>query len=193
MEYFLDTWLPRVLPECCTFGIYSFPGKLALLKRLEDRLRGYSSWAPDNYRIFVVVDRDRDDCKALKTRLEECCKRVGLQSRRTANNPNWKVATRIVIEELEAWYFGDWPAVSAAYPRVSKNVCNRRPYRDPDAIEGGTSEAFERVLQGFGYFSQGLAKRQVAINIGKHMDASRNRSHSFSVFYGSIAEVCAIK
>lgn len=192
MEDFLNSWLPRILPENCTFSIHPHQGKPALLKRLEARLRGYSSWVPNNYRIFVVVDCDRDDCKELKSRLEECCKNAGLQSRRTANNPNWQVVTRIAIEELEAWYFGDWPAVTASYPRVSTNVCNKKAYRDPDAIQGGTSEAFERVLQRHGYFSQGLTKKQAATNIGKHIDASRNKSHSFAVFYASITELCKI-
>ena len=127
MEDFLDSRLPRILPENCTFGIHPHQGKHALLRRLEARLRGYSSWMPNNCRIIVVVDRDSDDCKELKFRLEECCKNAGLQSKRTANNPNWQVVTRIVIEELEAWYFGDWQAVRAAYPRVSTDIRNKRP------------------------------------------------------------------
>ena len=54
---------------------------------------------------------------------------------------------RIAIEELEAWYFGDWTAVVQAWPRVSANVPAQRGYRDPDAIPGGTWQAFECVLQ----------------------------------------------
>ena len=190
MEEFLNSWLPRILPKRCTFGIYSYQGKPALLRKLEARLKGYFSWMPEYYHIFVVVDRDEDECKELKSRLEECCRNAGLQSRRAANGSDWQVVTRIAIEELEAWYFGDWSAVNAAYPRVSKNTCQRRAYRNPDAIKGGTWEAFERVLQQHGYFSGGLAKVQAASDIGRYMDASRNRSHSFAMFYGSIAELC---
>ena len=192
MEDFLNSWLPRILPENCTFRIHPHQGKHALLRRLQARLRGYSSWMPNHFRIIVVVDRDSDDCKELKSRLEECCKNAGLQSKRTANNPNWQVVTRIVIEELEAWYFGDWQAVTAAYPRVSTDIHNKKAYREPDAIQGGTSEAFERVLQRHGYFRQGLAKKQAATKIGKRIDASRNKSHSFAMFYASITELCEI-
>ena len=99
--------------------------------------------------------------------------------------------TRIAIEELEAWYFGDWPAVRAAYPGVSANIPGRAAYRDPDAIAGGTWEAFERILQRHGYFGQGLAKVQAATDIGDHIDAARNRSRSFAVFRDEIAEAAA--
>ncbi len=188
MKAFLSSWLPRILPENHTFEIYSYRGKPALLKRLEARLMGYSSWMPDDYRILVVVDRDGDDCKKLKSRLEECCKKAGLRSRRTAAGPDWQVVTRIAIEEREAWYFGDWPAACAAYPRLSTTVPNQAAYRIPDRIQGGTWEAFERVLQKYGYFQQGLAKVQAATDIGRHMVPENNRSHSFSVFRDSIAE-----
>ena len=43
MEAFLRGWLPRFLPDCFTFGIYTYPGKNALLRKLPDRLRGYAA------------------------------------------------------------------------------------------------------------------------------------------------------
>ena len=89
-----------------------------------------------------------------------------------------KVVNRIVIEELEAWYFGDWEAVLAAYPRVPKNI----PYRDPDAIRGGTWEAFERVMQKADYFEGGLRKIEAARAIAPHWEPDRNTSSSFRVF-----------
>ena len=71
-------------------------------------------------------------------RLERICDNAGLRSRRGAGSPDWQVVTRIAIEELEAWYFGDWEAVREAYPGVSPSVPQQAPYRDPDAIRGGT-------------------------------------------------------
>ena len=191
MEAFLAAWLPGFLPRDCTFGIYAYPGKDALLRRIGDRLRGYATWMPDEYRIVMVVDRDGDECVALKSRLEQVCKGARVRSKRAAGNHDWQVATRIAIEELEAWYFGDWQAVCAAYPRVSANVPNRARYRDPDAITGGTWEAFERILQKHGYFTQGLAKVQAAAAIGRHVDPARNRSRSFVVFRDTIADAVA--
>jgi len=48
----------------------------------------------------------------------------------------WQVVNRIAIEELEAWYFGNWPAVVATYPNVPENIPGKAPYRNPDAIAG---------------------------------------------------------
>ena len=191
MEAFLRAWLPGFLPAGCTFGTYPYPGKDALLRRIGDRLRGYAAWMPAEYRIVVVVDRDADNCMELKSTLERFCESAGLRSRRAARGPDWQVVTRIAIEELEAWYFGDWPAVCAAYPRVSANIPGRAAYRDPDAITGGTWEAFERILQRHGYFGQGLLKVQAATDIGGHIDPARNRSRSFAVFRDAIAEAAA--
>ena len=41
-----------------------------------------------------------------------------------------------LIEELEAWFFGDIAAIHAAYPRISIHLGGRANYRDPDAITG---------------------------------------------------------
>ena len=188
MEAFLGAWLPRFLPEGCTFGVYTYRGKSALLRKIGDRLKGYATWIPAEYRIVLVVDRDGDDCEKLKYGMESICEGAGLRSRRAADGGDWQVVTRIAIEELEAWYFGNWPAVCAAYPRVSNSVPNQARYRNPDAITGGTWEAFERILQKHGYFRQGLAKVEAATTVGKHFDPQINTSHSFRVFRDAIVE-----
>ena len=190
MEAFLAAWLPRFLPENCSFEIHPYPGKGALLRKIGDRLRGYAAWMPAGYRIMVIVDRDGDDCTELKSTLEEICKNAGLRSKR-ADGTDWQVATRIAIEELEAWYFGDWQAVRQAYPKVSPNIPSQARYQNPDAITGGTWEAFERVLQKHGYFNQGLAKVQAATAIGQHIDPDRNLSPSFAAFRDAVAQAAA--
>ena len=191
MEAFLVAWLPKFLPEDCTFRIHPHRGKHALLRKIENRLRAYAAWMSAEYRIVVVVDRDGDECEELKSRLERSCESAGLRSRRATGGPDWQVVSRIAIEELEAWYFGDWPAVRAAFPRVAANVPDRAAYRNPDAIRDGTWQAFERILKKHGYFKQGLAKVQAASEIGPHIDPARNRSRSFAVFRDTLAEVAA--
>ena len=188
MEAFLSATLPTMLPEGVTFRIYPYQGKHALLRKIGNRLKGYSTWMPAEYRLVLIVDRDNDDCDELKAQLEALCNDAGLRSRSVAGNHEWQIVTRLAIEELEAWFFGDWPAVCAAYPRVSPHVPTQARYRNPDAIVGGTWEAFERVLRKHGYFKQGLAKRQAAAAIGNHMDPTRNSSHSFNVFRDAVAE-----
>ena len=186
MEAFLHCLLPRLLPEGHTFEVHPFRGKHDLRKKLKDRLRSYARWLPDEYRIIVLVDRDDDDCKKLKAELEAAATVAGLRTRSQADGP-WQVANRIVIEELEAWYFGDWQAVLGAYPRVSPTVTRQARYRDPDAISG-TWEAFERVLKRGGYFTTGLRKVEAARAVAAHIDPARSRSRSFALFHDAIAE-----
>jgi len=191
MEAFLTASLPKMLPDDVTFKVFPYQGKHAFLNRIEARLKGYSTWLPPEYRIVLVVDRDNDDCEHLKSKLEDICENAGLRSRRVAGSPDWQVVTRIAIEELEAWYFGDWPAVCAAYPNVSSTVPNQARYRNPDAIRGGTWEAFERVLQQHGYYRTGLSKRQAATEIGQHISSTISRSHSYCVFRDAVIETFA--
>ncbi|MDQ7040524.1 MAG: DUF4276 family protein [Rhodothermus sp.] len=186
MEVFLRGLLPRLLPPNVTFKIHSFQGKHHLLKRLEQRLRGYATWLPPNWRLMVIVDRDHDDCQELKSRLEQIAANAGI---RTRSRPPicWQLVNRIAIEELEAWYFGEWDAVRCAFPGVGKNVPRQKRFRNPDAITD-TWEAFERILQRYGYFKGGLPKIRVAKKIGQHFDPTRCRSQSFICFHNALKD-----
>ena len=187
MEAFLRILLPRILPENCGFEVHSFRGKANLLRSLEDRLRGYARWLPDDWRLIVVVDRDNDDCRVLKGELEEVATAAGLRTRSQAGSGHWQLANRIAIEELEAWCFGDWEAVRRAYPRVSDGVPRQARYRNPDAIRG-TWEAFERILQRRGYFATGLRKIDAARAVAAHIEPDRNRSESFKTFCTAVVD-----
>lgn len=191
MEAFLRALLPRILPPDRTFEVHPFQGKGDLLGKLEPRLRGYAAWLPDDWRIVVVVDRDDEDCRVLRRQLESIARCAGLRPRTHTGNAPWQLVNRIAIEELEAWYFGDWAAVCSAYPRASSNVPRRQGFRDPDAIAGGTWEAFERVMQKHGYFKGGLLKIEAARAIGAHVDPARSSSRSFRKFVDAVAKACA--
>jgi hypothetical protein len=186
MEAFLNELLPRLLPEGCTFQIHTFQGKQDLLGKLESRLRGYSSWLPPDWRIVVVVDLDDEDCRQLKNRMEQIATKVGLRTR-SQSPSGWQIVNRIAIEELEAWYFGDWDAVVTAYPRVSPNVPRKRKYRNPDGIRNAR-EALEQLFQRHGYFQGGLPKIAVARTLGQHLDPRRCRSQSFICLRDAILE-----
>jgi len=189
MEAFLRALMPRCLPAGWTFEVHSFQGKGDLLGKLHARLRAYAQWLPASWRIVVLVDRDNDDCRLLKRRLESAAIAAGLHTRSTAAADAWQVVNRMAIEELEAWYFGDWQAVVAAFPRASTAVAGKAAYRDPDAIRGGTWEAFERTMRQSGYFRTGLRKIEAATAIGAHLDPERNRSKSFARFRDAVTEL----
>jgi hypothetical protein len=190
MEAALRVFLPRVLVGV-SFQVYPYQCKDDLLKRLPERLKGYAAWLPNEWRVVVVVDRDSGDCHALKQQLENMAIDAGLRSRSTAPGQPYQIVNRLAIEELEAWYFGDWDAVRAAYPRAPVAIPSQASYRDPDAVRGGTWEAFERILKRVGYFQTGLRKIEAARAIAAHWQPHTNRSRSFQVFLEALQEMTA--
>ncbi|MSO77028.1 MAG: DUF4276 family protein [Alphaproteobacteria bacterium] len=188
MEVGLRQLLPRIL-RSISFEIYVHQGKLDLLARLPDRLRGYANWLPSTYRVLVVVDRDDDDCGQLKARLDTFARSAGLATRSASRD--YRVVNRIAIEELEAWFFGDWAAVHAAFPRLPANVPRNARYRYPDQIAGGTWEQLERLMRRAGYFSGGYRKVEAAAAIAEHMDPDKNRSVSFRQLHAALLELDA--
>lgn len=188
MEAFLRELLPRLLGDRATFDVFAHQGKKDLLRKLGDRLRGYANWLPERWRIVVIVDCDNDDCRVLKRQLEKATRTANLTSRSTAGPINWQVVNRIAIEELEAWYFGEWVGVRKAYPKLQKHIPRKAPYRVPDAITNGTWEALERIFQRAGYFSGGLRKMEIARAVGREIDPALNNSASFVTFRDALLE-----
>ena len=187
-ESFLAAWLPRLLHERATFKLHSFQGKRDLLANIEGRLKGYRHKIDENTRIIVLLDRDNADCVKLKAKLEAAADAAGLSTRTTSGSHNWKVANRIVVEELEAWYFGAWSSVRRAYPKVPENVRKRSGLRHCDQVKGGTWETFERIMQSVGYFEGGLRKIEAAGKIGSVFEASLCDSPSFQAFHTALIE-----
>lgn len=175
--------VPKILGYNASFAIHPHQGKPDLLKKLPGILTAYKAWLPEDWRICVLIDGDKEDCKKLKARLERIARNRGLLTKSAASGTsNFQVLNRLAIEELEAWFFGDIQALHTAYPRVSLSLGQKAKYRDPDAIKGGTWETLERVLKRVGYYPSGLAKITAAREISAYMQPSQNRSRSFQVF-----------
>lgn len=189
-EAALQHLLPRLLPEDVSWEIRTFSGKTALLQELPNRLSAYPQWLPHLYGpqwcVVVLVDRDDDDCLQLKATLEHIIFRAGLVSR-SGDRERYNALPRIAIEELEAWFFGDVPALRAAYPSVPETLAAKAPFRDPDDIRGGTWERLEKVLERT--YPGGMPKVEVASNVAPYMDPDANRSHSFGVFRDAVREI----
>jgi hypothetical protein len=187
----LEVLIPRIIGDRATFAVRDFNGKQALLRALPARLQGYNEpgWQRRDVRIVVLVDRDADDCRQLKAQLEAAAQQAGLVTHATRGpGQPFQVLTRIAIEELEAWYFGDGAALTAAYG-IDPHLAHRAGYRDPDAVPGGTAEALERELQRVRQHTSGLRKLEAARTIAPHMDPARNRAHSFQVFRAGLLEM----
>ena len=188
MEAFLENILPRVIGRRPTFNIHAHQGKPDLLKKLRSQLRAYANWLPPDWRIVVLVDCDARDCITLKETLEREAHDAGLTTRTAAIDTCWRVVNRIAVEELEAWFFGHWEGVRAAYPRVSASIPNQASYRHCDRIAGGTWEALERILNRAGYFIGGLRKVEAALKISEHFDHKTCASPSFIAFRDALTE-----
>ena len=76
VEAALTNLLPKLLPEA-DFQFIVFQGKRDLLQNLSSRLRGYANWLPEDWRIIVLVDEDRENCLELKRQLESASLSAG--------------------------------------------------------------------------------------------------------------------
>ena len=180
-----------------SFETYSLESKTQMLDALPARLRDYASMMRDwaDLRVVVLLDRDEQDCRALKLQLETLAASAGLTTKAaSASTGRFQVVNRVVCEELEAWYLGDEAAVTAAYDRVHphhfKVAYATLPQPDPDAVRGGTWEAFQRVLAEAGYEAP-RTKQKWAERIAPHLDPARNQSASFQCFWLGVQALLA--
>ncbi len=173
MKRALDILVPKIIGDLHSFTVHDFRSKGDLLSKLESRLRGYNKQRTGwDFRIVVLVDEDRQDCSKLKEKMNQIASNTGVAD---------ITLNRIVVEELEAWYFGDIPALRKAYPKIPESIGSQSKYRDPDHITGGTWEALDRLLVQSGYH-KGLLKSEAAEKIAAFMDPWNNTSKSFQVF-----------
>lgn len=187
MQQALENIVPKIVGEEVSFNIYVHNGKKDLLQNLPNRLKRYTHLAAEDYRIVVLVDRDSQDCVELKKELEAAAQQANLITKSAAEPEKpFQVMNRIIVEELEAWFFGDMTVVIAAYPGISPKLANKASYRNPDTILGGTWEALERELSRAGYV---FGKIQAAREISKYMNPLQNRSKSFQVFRDGLLEL----
>jgi hypothetical protein len=163
----LEGILPRVLPPEMNTRYVIFRGKQDLEKQLEKRLRGWH--LPGS--VFVVLrDQDSGDCRSIKARLVELCRRAG----RT------ETLVRVACRELESFYLGDLEAVEKGLGLrgLAARQANRK-FKAPDSL-GNPSEELSR-LTGNRY-----QKMSGSRAIAPHLRLDGNRSHSFITLLSGI-------
>lgn len=149
-----------------------------MLGKLPNRLRAYHHEPLSSHKIVVLIDSDHQDCTELKFKLEQIVANAGLVTK-TTDCKSFRVVNRIVVEELEAWFFGDIHALSSAYSSVPKSLCAKKGYEFPDKIHD-PSEKLSHLLKK--EYSGKMPKLEVAGRISRHMIAERNISLSFREF-----------
>ena len=196
----LDILMPKIIGDDHTFVVISYKGvgrippkmksaadasKRILLDNLPRLLAGYGR-KYQHYPAAVIVVCDLDD-KCLKVFREE------LSTLLSHCNPRPETRFCIAIEEGEAWFLGDIPAIKQAYPQakdaVLKTYCN-------DAICGTWEKLADAVYQGGhqnlkskGWQSVGAEKSVWAEKITPHMDLDNNKSPSFNYFLSKLREL----
>lgn len=187
-EIALNNLLSRLITGDHTYRIITSQGKSDLLKKLPQKLRGYRKWITNDMKIVVLLDRDNQDCHQLKSHLTGIAEKAGLLTKTSAPD-TFDIMIRLAIEELEAWFFGDFEAMLTAYPRIDQNFHKKAKFRNPDKITGGTWEALEALLKAAGYYKNGYRKIEASDTISKYMEPLKNRSKSFQVFWTGINEL----
>jgi hypothetical protein len=200
----LDLLVPKIIGHEHTFRVHPYKGigripkhlttngdvsKRILLDQLPRLLRGYG-------KTFVNYHEDYHAAVILLCDLDEKCLRVFRQELCTilkACNPKPETRFCVAIEEGEAWFLGDIPAVKAAYPRakdhvlsayVNDSICGTWE-RLADAIYKGGSTA----LSAKGWQAVGAEKSQWAEKITPHMNVANNSSPSFAYFRDKLLEL----
>ena len=197
----LEVLVPKIIGKHVTFRVHSYkgigpiprnmkdsanPSKRILLTNLPKLLKGYGrtyGGPSKNYSAAVVLVCDLDD-KDLNSFLAE------LNTILHACHPKPTTRFCIAIEEGEAWFLGDLPAVRLAYPQAEQGILNSYVNdticgtweKLADAIHHGGS----RTLVRRGWQVVGAEKEKWAREISPHMKVDINNSPSFCFFRDSL-------
>jgi hypothetical protein len=193
----LDILVPKIIGSEHTFEVHAYKGigrvpkkltraddakKRILLEQLPRLLKGYGKTFAkysSNYAAAVIVVCDLDD-KCLKIFRNELIEILNVC------NPKPETRFCIAIEEGEAWFLGDIPAIRAAYPKVKDTVLNT--YAN-DSICGTWERLADAVFPGGtqslsakGWQAIGAEKSTWSEKIAPNMNVETNASPSFVYF-----------
>ncbi len=196
----LDILVPKIIGKENTFKVIAYKGigripkkqksgidasKRILLDNLPRILNGYGkSFQNFPAAVFVICDLD-----------DKCLKVFRQQLFDVLNNCYSKPETHfcIAIEEGEAWFLGDIPAIKSAYPKAKHSVfctynndsiCGTWELLADAIYNGGASELTKK-----GWQAIGAEKSQWAEKISPHMNIASNLSPSFIYFRNRLLEL----
>ena len=161
MADLLDGLLPRLFPAL-RFQCIPHEGKQDLERSIPRKLR---AWREPGVRFVVARDQDSGDCRQVKARLTDLCRRGG----------HADALVRVVCRELEAWYIGDPEALARAFPEARRRALrelNRARYQNPDTVVRPSEAIAGQIPE----FQKRLGARRMAVRLSRE-----NRSRSFQV------------
>lgn len=200
----LDILLPQIIGEDHTFKVIAYKGigripqkmgsameasRRILLENLPKLLRGYGktfSHYPNHYQaaVFLVCDLDDRNLSAFRQELFKILSRC---------DPKPETRFCFAIEEGEAWFLGDIPAIKSAYPLAKDTVLDAY---ENDSICGTWECLADAVYKGGaaalsakGWQAVGAEKARWAEKISPHMNIASNKSPSFHYFIRNLYEL----
>lgn len=191
-EEMLKHLLPRLIAGNAQWKLINLGSKYKLLNALPQRLAAYRQRIKhgEDLRVVVLVDRDREECAALKQRLEGAARQAELPTKSApAVDGSFLVVNRIVIEELESWFIGDPVALRDAFTSLPRIDEKRGIFRNPD--NGGSWEALHRFLKKHAIYKSSYPKIDAARRIAPKLNPEANRSSSFQVFLRGVEALLA--
>ena len=203
----LDILVPKIIGNAHTFKVRSYkgigrvpnnlrgksdPNKRILLDQLPRLLKGYGNTFahyPPDYLAALILVCDLDD---------KCLKKFRSELHGILNKCTPKPETRfcIAIEEGEAWFLGDIPAVKTAYPKakdahlnsyINDSICGTWEKLADSIYPGGC-----QALSSLGYKLIGAEKIKWAERIAPLMNVENNKSPSFCYFFFKLKELAAM-
>ena len=162
MADLLDGLLPRIFPALRCQCI-PHEGKQDLERSIPRKLR---AWREPGVSFVVARDQDSGDCRQIKARLTDLCRKGGRAD----------TLVRVVCREIEAWYIGDPEALAQAFPEARRRALrelNRARYRNPDTVVRPSEAIAKRIPE--------FQKRRGARRMADHL-SRENCSRSFQVF-----------
>lgn len=199
----LDILVPKIIGSTHTFKVYSYKGIGRMPKNMRDAkdagrrllldnvpklLKGYGKTFAgyQNYpaAVFLICDLDDRCLKAFRKELDAIL---------NACDPKPLTRFCITIEEGEAWFLGDLPAIKAAFPKakdtllnsyINDSICGTWEIL-ADAVYSGGSIALAQK----GWQAIGAEKSKWAEAITPHMDVDSNKSPSFCYFKTKIQKL----
>lgn len=147
---------------------------------------GKALWGIPHAAIIVVLDNDKNDVEAFRSRLHQ----MAVSSMVLAD-----YEFCIAVKEMEAWLLGDVEAIEKAYPNARKSAW--RDYEQDgicdtwevlaNAVYPGGLTALKKKAAGV-YALIGLAKLEWAERIGAQMSLTENLSPSYRFFIQSLTK-----
>lgn len=200
----LEILVPKIINNDHTFKIHAYKGigripknlsgnihanKRILLDRLPNLLKGYGKTFFDYPKdcpaaVILICDLDHKCLVEFKKELDSIL-----------NSCNPKPETRfcIAVEEFEAWYLGDIPALKKAYPKAKDAVLDS--YQN-DSICGTWEKLADAIFPGGshalvkkGWQVIGTEKSNWAQKIAPYMNIYANNSSSFCYFRDKTREL----